>query len=186
MDMFMDKLAQKLNAQEIIKANSAADAEEMTRLKNRIGEYNQCLDRLQKLIEQGEAGLQNSQVSKENVNRLVAESIEKIQAIQQDTTGLDELLAKISELQNREQLEADFAAVSENMHRECVKVYRNVQAVVVEENEKQTKAQEETSKAVGGLRGKLGAVLGISVVAMLFSMASLALQILNLLNIKLF
>ena len=29
MDMFMDKLAQKLNAQEIIKANTAADTEEL-------------------------------------------------------------------------------------------------------------------------------------------------------------
>ena len=34
MDTFMDKLAQKLNAQEMIKANSAADAEEMDQLKN--------------------------------------------------------------------------------------------------------------------------------------------------------
>ena len=34
MDTFMDKLAQTLNAQEMIKANSAADAEEMDQLKN--------------------------------------------------------------------------------------------------------------------------------------------------------
>ena len=34
MDTFMDKLAQKLNAQEMIKANSAADAEEMDQLKS--------------------------------------------------------------------------------------------------------------------------------------------------------
>ena len=33
MDTFMDKLAQKLNAQEMIKANSAADAEEMDQLQ---------------------------------------------------------------------------------------------------------------------------------------------------------
>lgn len=36
MDTFMDKLAQKLNAQEMIKANSAADAEEMDQLKSQL------------------------------------------------------------------------------------------------------------------------------------------------------
>ena len=39
MDTFMDKLAQKLNAQEMIKANSAADAEEMDQLKSQLREY---------------------------------------------------------------------------------------------------------------------------------------------------
>ena len=48
MDMFMDKLAQKLTAQEIIKANTAADIEELNKLKNQIAEYNECLARLQK------------------------------------------------------------------------------------------------------------------------------------------
>ena len=38
MDMFMDKLAQKLTAQEIIKANTAADVEELNKLKNQIAE----------------------------------------------------------------------------------------------------------------------------------------------------
>ena len=46
MDMFMDKLAQKLTAQEIIKANTAADVEELNKLKNQIAEYNECLAKL--------------------------------------------------------------------------------------------------------------------------------------------
>ena len=47
MDTFMDKLAQKLNAQEMIKANSAADAEEMDQLKNQLREYDECLAQMQ-------------------------------------------------------------------------------------------------------------------------------------------
>ena len=43
MDTFMDKLAQKLNAQEMIKANSAADAEEMDQLKSQLREYDLSL-----------------------------------------------------------------------------------------------------------------------------------------------
>ena len=42
MDTFMDKLAQKLNAQEMIKANSAADAEEMDQLKSQLREWLEC------------------------------------------------------------------------------------------------------------------------------------------------
>ena len=53
MDMFMDKLAQKLTAQEMIKANTAADTEELNRLKSRVAAYNECLEKLQKLIDEG-------------------------------------------------------------------------------------------------------------------------------------
>lgn len=49
MDTFMDKLAQKLNAQEMIKANSAADAEEMNQLKNQLREYDECLAQMQQV-----------------------------------------------------------------------------------------------------------------------------------------
>ena len=44
MDMFMDKLAQKLTAQEIIKANTAADTEELNKLKGQVKDYSACLD----------------------------------------------------------------------------------------------------------------------------------------------
>ena len=49
MDTFMDKLAQKLNAQEMIKANSAADAEEMDQLKSQLREYDECLAQMQQV-----------------------------------------------------------------------------------------------------------------------------------------
>ena len=39
MDTFMDKLAQKMNAQEMIKANSAAEAAKMEQLQNQVAEY---------------------------------------------------------------------------------------------------------------------------------------------------
>ena len=39
MDTFMDKLAQKLNAQEMIKANAAAEAAETARLREQNAVY---------------------------------------------------------------------------------------------------------------------------------------------------
>ena len=72
---------------------------------------------------------------------------------------------------------------NENVHKECVKVYRNVQAVVVEENGKQT---ETLVNSVAALKGKLNAVLGVSITAMILALAGVVLQVLNLLNFKLF
>ena len=214
MDTFMDKLAQKLNAQEMIRANSAAEAEELGKLRNQVAEYNQCLAKLQKLLEDGEQKLEEAKVGGAEINRLVEESIAKISALQKDTESIDEMKAVLAglkdsletALQKQEQalaerledqkavvadrLEEQKAAVAakldesnENVHKECVKVYRNVQAVVVEENEKQTKS---LTNSVAALKGKLNAVLGVSITAMILALAGVVLQVLNLLNFKLF
>ena len=214
MDTFMDKLAQKLNAQEMIRANSAAEAEELGKLRNQVAEYNQCLAKLQKLLEDGEQKLEGAKVDGAEINRLVEESIAKISALQKDTESIDEMkvvLAGLKDsleaaLQEQEQslsakledqksvvaaqLEDQNKAVvakldesNENVHKECVKVYRNVQAVVVEENGKQT---ESLTNFVAALKGKLNAVLGVSITAMILALAGVVLQVLNLLNFKLF
>ncbi len=178
MDTFMDKLAQKLTAQEMIKANAAADAEEMDKLRNQLKEYNDCLAKMQKLIADGEEKLSGAQVNGDELNRLVEESISKIQSIQADTEKLDELKQIIAEKLDN---------TSESVHKECVKVYRNVQAAVVEENGKQTESvKEELGIAVKSLKGKLNAVLGVSIVALLASIASVVFQVLTYFNIKFF
>jgi chromosome segregation ATPase len=289
MDMFMDKLAQKLNAQEIIRANTAADTEELNRLKNQVAEYNECLKRLRSLIDEGTEKLRGAQTGGESVERLVAESLEKLQSVRQDNTGLEELGKKLEELGTKlegrlaelesrmdrqpgelagkldelggkisrqpeelgkklsvlegkidrqpeelgkklsvlegkiagqpeefgkrllelekrlvqsggsgrelreslerleqnvtERLDGTTAAVDESIHKECVKVYRNVQAVVMEESEKQAKSVGSAMEEVGATGKKLGTILGISVVALIISLTGVVIQVLNLLHI---
>lgn len=243
MDMFMDKLAQKLTAQEIIKANTAADVEELNKLKNQIAEYNECLSKMQKLIDDGFVRLSGIRTGEEETAQAMEAMTQKLEALQQDVEGL----RKVTEVQQERldridksaalqmeslggqvkslnaglgtrlealagqtenvstcvgekidqlcgQLEAQASGglserldlMEENVHKECVKVYRNVQAVMVEESGKQGEALSEAKTAVMSVRGKLGAVLGISVAAAVISLVSLALQILNGLNIRLF
>ena len=270
MDMFMDKLAQKLNAQEIIRANTAADTEELNRLKNQVAEYNECLKRLRSLIDEGTEKLRGAQAGGESVERLVAESLEKLQSVRQDNTGLEELGKKLEELGTKldgrltelesrmdrqpgelagkldelggkldrqpeelgkklsvlegkldrqpeefgkrllelekrlvqsggssrelreslerleqsvtERLDGTTAAVDESIHKECVKVYRNVQAVVMEESEKQAKSVGSAMEEVGAAGKKLGTILGISVVALIISLTGVVIQVLNLLQ----
>lgn len=227
MDMFMDKLAQKLNAQEIIKANTAADTEELNRLKNQVAQYNECLDKLRKLIDESTEEMKGaSQESAAGIGRLLEESLAKIREIRQESAdaaddkvngladsvnshfdslngqldavnlNLDNVTNAVSEIRDQmtsaqenkkdDGLEERLAAVEENVHKECVKVYRNVQAVVVEESGKQAKALEEITAKVNSFNGKLGAVLGISIAALVFALAGTVLQLLNALGINLF
>lgn len=315
MDIYLDKLAQRLTAQDIIQANTVADMEEMNKLKAQIAEYHRCLEELKRLMDEEAAKLRTSQMSGENVNRLVDEGIEKIRAIQADSRGGEELQLKLSQQLNTlevqvgnkldalqkqvndkleilqqaggridaleqvggkldaieqqiggrldalgqqvseklgtveqqvseklgtveqqvseklgtmeqqmsdqlgsmnqqvgeklngmnrqvgttlEKLERQaeapkdldenkltekFATLEDNVHKECVKVYRNVQAVVVEENTKQSDAMTETMTAVGKMKGKTGAILGISAAALLASLGSIILQLMQVMGI---
>ena len=198
MDTFMDKLAQKLNAQEMIKANSAADAEEMDQLKNQLREYDECLAQMQqvnkelkainqemerlmaetivpevtKLSEEGVAALQKmQQENTEKLETLTQQYAAKLEELQQSTEALDELQKHVDEkLSNTE----------ENVHKECVKVYRNVQAAVVEENEKQTEAV--TARVKESLGGKMNGVLGVSIAAVVLTVADIVLHVLSILH----
>lgn len=215
MDMFMDKLAQKLTAQEIIHANTAADVEELNRLKNQIAEYNECLTKLQKLIDDGFVKLSNIRAQDDEVKCLVKESTEEIKSVREDVENFKETLLEFQEhLESIDksvagqlefvsktmgekidqlcgQLEAQASGrmsdrldlLEENVHKECVKVYRNVQAVVVEENGKQNEALEEAKTGTAKMKRKMGIAVGFSVGAMLFSLLGALLQILIHLNI---
>lgn len=144
MDNFMDKLAQRLTAQEMIKANSAADAAELERLQKQLEQYDACLQEMRKL------SLNNVETT-DKIHNLIDESVEKIQQIQPAPDQAEILKNQLTALQEQVQSQLDTLkdAVNDFVHKENVKVYRNVQAVVVEEGSKQTKALEECASKTG-------------------------------------
>lgn len=114
------------------------------------------------------------------VEEVLAAGIAKIEQMQvqggsQNTEELQTLLAELKKVQ-----EEQFEQLSDHVHKENVKVYRNVQAAVVEENGKQN---DVTAKSISSVGGKLGAVLGVSIIALLASVAGLVFQILVYLHI---
>ena len=230
MDMFMDKLAQKLTAQEIIRANTAADTEELNRLRNQIAEYNDCLTKLQTLIDDGTEKLQaiqtgNAELDIEgNIEKMslslqqnMSQLKERLEELEQKLnaandpvlkamTGLEESLQeklqqlgskleeqfdnKLEERFNSNpeeqadgQLTEKLSTLDENMHKECVKVYRNVQAVILEESEKQKEAVSNSFSETKGIGKKVGVILGVSVLALIFSILGITLQVLGMLNV---
>lgn len=107
MDGFMDKLAQRFNSQEMIKANSEAEAAELERMKKQMEEYDACLQEMRKL------SLSNTEAAGK-----LKELTENLEA------SRDSLMEQIKNVN---------ADAYECVHKENVKVYRNVQAVVQEE-----------------------------------------------------
>ena len=317
MDTFMDKLAQKFTAQEIIKANAAAETEEMNRLKVQVEEYTGCLNRMKQICADMEQAvesakdkmdtaqlntdelrdqlleiwqaMQNSadntesdspvgallaeqmeemkvahsaqiealrneldermgvirenQVTQmENIRSLQTEQMETIRGMQQAQmesikglqdaqvdgirglqdaqfenmrTSLEDQLdnmrsmvkAQVSGLKNnqegqldglrsaldkqngtletqlnemKENLQTQLSGSNEFVHRECVKVYRNVQAAVGEEN---TKQSENLDYILRPMSGRVTMIKKVSIAALILSLVSVIIQLLSVLHI---
>lgn len=226
MDNFMDKIAQKLTSQDMIRANQAADAAELQSLeaqmalfKEQMEKYDDCLQEMRKLnlknIEsaQGvvqladEAGVklgktvgeienasvskiqqtsdlsiagiqQTSDVSIAGINKTVNESLAKIAEIKENADNLEAITQTMSEMQDK--LETSFKSMEDFLHTDNVKVYRNVQAAMIEELEKQTAeikaAQEKAAKS-----HKI--ILPFVTVTMILSLVSLGISVARILGL---
>lgn len=158
MDNFKDKLAQKFSAQEIIAANAQAEVEEMERLRLQVSEYERILQEMRKLnykntelVEKIDLMIgENAELiqgMKQDEQKLLAalrdltdeqtrnreaefakKEEERLEQEQNAKAKRDADIAALAEL-----LEKKFERSDDFVHKENVKVYRNVQAVVVEE-----------------------------------------------------
>lgn len=186
MDNFIDKLAQKFTAGEVIRANQAAEEQELRRLRQQVAEYENCLQEMRKLqllntetaesmkqlqacnteaaesmrqlqacnAETAESLKQLLEKSYADLDRLTRESLDKITqltVVNQDKGREEELDRLLKTLEANQKEIADwFKRADDFLHKENVKVYRNVQAVVVEENKAKTEAilaaQEATAR----------------------------------------
>lgn len=213
MDNFIDKLAQKFSAQEMIKANSQAEAEEMKRLQLQVSEYEKILQEMRKL------NYRNAELS-EKLGLMIGDNADKIQGMKEDEQRLIAALRDLTdeqtrnreaELERREEeraerehteelqkqtdlsaitklLEEKFEKSDDFVHKENVKVYRNVQAVVVDEIKRcmeslqndRTALKDELKK---DLSAKLNKVLVFSALSMLASIASVALWVLKIIGV---
>ncbi|MBE5881890.1 MAG: hypothetical protein E7289_06270 [Lachnospiraceae bacterium] len=98
MDNFMDKLAKRFNAGELIQANGEAEARENQRLREKMDEYDKVMQEVRRL------NLKTIEVS-EQVSQMAACSIEQIESYQ----------APISEDDFAEDYTEDFANIREEL-----------------------------------------------------------------------
>ncbi|MDE7415738.1 MAG: hypothetical protein K2N44_05380 [Lachnospiraceae bacterium] len=198
----MDKLAQKFSAQEMIKANSQAEAEEMKRLQLQVSEYEKILQEMRKL------NYRNTELS-EKLDLMIGDNADKIQSMKEDEQRLIAALRDLTDEQTRNReaelerkeeeriereraeelqkqndisaitalLENKFQKSDDFVHKENVKVYRNVQAVVVDEIKRcMESVQNERSVLKDELKKELNAKLNK---VMIFSVLSTIISIVS-------
>lgn len=189
MDNFMDKIAQRLAAQEIIRANSAAEAAEFEKLQMKMSEYDACMQEIRKLnLRNSENELKIQEYLDQNkieMQRLLEDCIERIQTLEVSGGSTEEIEKTIEEMtahltNNTQRLDELFRQSNEFAHKENVKVYRNVQAVVIEEMEKLSKNVAEYQRKSAARQQMHTVMLVIAVIA---SLTSAGIAVLGLMGI---
>ena len=215
MDNFIDRLAQKFIAGEVIRANSAAEEREMKKLREQVAEYERCLQEMRKIQLTNTQSAQNlHDMMVENaagIRKLTQESLGKLANVQLEADAqnadakkavdaaatamakmeeqvlkMQETVASLSEDLNKNQAEMKecFEKADDFLHKENVKVYRNVQAVVVEEVG--NKAQEIIKASEEAASKASKPVLVFAVLGFIVAAASLVFQIFEYMGIPLF
>ena len=187
MDSFMDKIAQKFTAQDMIKANSAAEEKEMKRLRMQVAEYDERLQEMRKL------NLKNLELA-DQLQALIAQGQEKVDAIQKDSSTEDaegvntleqnvQAVKEAMDAQNQKLTEMS-EQIMEHVHKEDVKVYRNVQAAVADENKvlSENLLQAVTIAVARKTKGIKSAIV-LGALSMVASLASVAFWVCWLLGV---
>jgi hypothetical protein len=196
-DNFMDKLAEKISAQDIIRANAQAEAMEAERTKQEAEQFKTQLEELREnekehraVIEAAKDSIEAAKTSIEETGKTVSALSEKLR---ENETALSEKLRE-NETALSEKLRENEAAISEklhdnevNVHDVGVQVYRNVQAVVEKNQERNSDDFKEQARRLEAIQiaieSKNNAVLPVLIITLLVAGADLVLNILRILGV---
>lgn len=174
MDTFIDRLSHKKSSQEMIQANSAADAAKMEQLQNQVTEYDALLQDMRKVNLKAAENM-------EQMQQVIEEALKKIEAVKEadDTKDTIDTKAEIEELfaEIKKQMEEISMRSDDFLHKENVKVYRNVQASMAEALENQTIA---ISHKIGEGARKQSALLPVSIIIMLMVIIDIVINLFNI------
>ncbi len=183
MDLFIDKLAQKIAAKETVSINrekNEADSKEIIALKEKVENYEKLLQEM-KLV-----NLKNI----ETANRLnemaedMASAYDEIKNMGEAEMSAPEepAPAEVSDAE-REMFKEFFDKQDDTIHKENIKVYRNVQAAMNEGLSEQTKsileAQTQSLK-----KSHTGFLKVMSVLIFIAVLADIALKVLPMFGIQ--
>ena len=158
MDTFIDEIAQKNDPDEMIKANAAAEAKQIGDLEERVENYESLLQEMKQI------NLKNME-SAAKITEMLDGGI---------TVNMPE------QTESNADIEALFEQTNNNVHRENVKVYRNVQAVVNDGLRNQTSAIVEESTKVTRKQMRFIKILGILILVLVA--ADVAIDVLRILG----
>lgn len=195
MDNFMDKIAQRISSQEVIRANAQAEALQMKKLQAQFETYDELLKEMQQLNQKNTALADMAKSLMESCQeRLEQEPQENeaeneaIEAIEAQEKLLEEVRLSVEELKqalagNAAKTEELLEQSQEFVHKENVKVYRNVQAVIVEELKNQTQELNAGTQKLEKQTAGMKPIMIIALVLGAVNAGMLAAVLLNLCGI---
>lgn len=171
MDTIKELISQKFgNASDVIKANSEAEARELRDAKHRIDELEKAVSDMRRLsLKVAETNELTSQLVQSTIEKLEGNTMADVN--REDETN-EELKAAVENLTAlKESLDEAFKAQEEVIHKENVRVYRNVQASIVDELKQQSEA---IAAQHVHLEKKFRGVKPMSILALVFSGITMA------------
>lgn len=192
MDNFMDKIAQRISSQEVIRANAQAEALQMKKLQAQFETYDELLKEMQQLNQKNTALADMAKSLMESCQeRLEQEPQEdeaENEAIEAQEKLLEEVRLSVEELKqalagNAAKTEELLEQSQEFVHKENVKVYRNVQAVIVEELKNQTQELNAETQKLEKQTAGMKPIMIIALVLGAVNAGMLAAVLLNLCGI---
>lgn len=177
MDNFIDKLAQKFTATDQVKASTYTETKEIAKLKEKIEGYESLLQDMRKL------NLKNV-ASADALNELAESSANTVKQAEEAVKQAKEVveLASGNGGAGKEYIDEMFEKTSDVIHKENVKVYRNVQATVQASLDDQTKAIID-AQAANSKKNSTTFLKVMSVLIFIAVLADIALKVLNMFHI---
>lgn len=181
-----------------IREETAAIREEMAGIREEVGNVREALfselsRNAGKITEIGDRNAERSAEGMDALKNFLIGQLDQLRSEKNNDANAQELARKMEELIDKvsadgeerkkdldEKLKGVHEGLKEGYHKECVKVYRNVQAAFTEENEKQT---GKLTKTVETLGGKYKMTLIFAILAFVSGLGSLVLQILSILKV---
>ena len=224
MDTFVDKLAQKRNAQEMILANMTAEAAKMEQMQDQMKAYDELMQEIRQVnlktaenlmdvqdtlkeymtkLESIQADNSKYEETKQILTQLkvlladkskdetIKQDLAQLKALLEDKSREEETKQTLAQLktllednssnsestqaltQMRESLDEKFKQTDDFLHRENVKVYRNVQAAMTDELNKQTEELKRSQRENRGSR----AVLPLSILILIAVLADILIHL---------
>ena len=190
MDNFMDEIVQKFTPQEMIRANAAADAAEieslekqLTLFKEQMEKYDDCLQEMRQVNLKNIETAQDVQQLADKMGQHLGKTAGEVEAasvskIKEHADNTQQIAEMVNELQDK--TENVIKNLEDFLHTDNVKVYRNVQASMVEELDRRTgELKEELQKT----QKKSGILFPLVLITMILSALNLIVAVLGLLGI---
>ncbi|WP_026670649.1 hypothetical protein [Butyrivibrio sp. AE3006] len=148
MENFIKRHTDKISAQEMIKANNAAEAAHREQIEKQNKQYEEEIDVLKKNADKLEARLDSIEG--------ILKDIKEPKATNETSTGdLDRVIDSI-----KEDIEKRMDKTDEATHDIGVRIYRNVQASVIDEQKKQLDdIREDLHKQTDAIKGEFSVLL---------------------------